>query len=147
MKHVSAQDLYLRACSYKKVCQLILETSDNSLLQNALENIHLAVELSLKAIISLKGKSYPLTHNLDFLIELVDESEFQENTREKDWTRLQSNIKADRELSKIVWNMDCRYYVIERTAEDLRLAIADYEEFYQWIHQRWLAKLGECLKI
>lgn len=137
MAQLSWDVLKTRADSYFKTAEVALAANNDELIQNALENLHFALELSMKAVIAKNGGTYPdygrRGHNLEELVLC----KFADGAT--------CILVAAKELNAVSmvtvglssWSMDCRYIVIESLA-DMKDAINDYKELYQWIKENLL---------
>lgn len=129
--------LTVRAESYYKMAEVALDSGDENLIQNALENMHFALELSMKAAITRNGGSYPSYGRRGHdLAELVL-CKFADGT-----TSILRKAKLDKVPEKVnvglsAWSMDCRYIVVE-SHPDMNSAILAYKELYLWIKESLL---------
>lgn len=129
--------LKFRAESYCKMAEVALASNDDNLIQHALENLHFALELSMKAVIAKNNGTYPdygkRGHNLEELVLC----KFGDGIT--CILRLAKELDAVSKLTVGMssWSMDCRYIVIESN-EDMKDAINDYKELYQWIKENLL---------
>lgn len=126
-----------RSENYLSACNAILATGNPELIQNALENIHLALELAMKAAIAKGGGNYPdygrRGHDLEGLVV---------HKYGQPATSILSLIKAAGKTGLFnvglsAWSMDCRYSYLENV-EDMRASINDYKEMYKWINDNLL---------
>lgn len=136
MSQESWTDLKSRSAAYYKGSEKLLSANDDDLIQNALEQIHLALELAMKATIAKHGGTYPdhgfSGHNLIKLIQHKYPPNRSIFTTMKDHNALS---KANICLSS--WTMDCRYknkldYI------NMKSPINDYKELYLWIKDNLL---------
>lgn len=137
MTQTSWEILNKRSENYQSVCNTALATGNPDLLQNALENIHFALELSMKAVIAKNGGNYPdygrRGHDLEGLVV------------HKFGTPVTSILAMAKlfnatglfNVSLSAWSMDCRYIQLENHA-DMRASINDYKELYKWISENLL---------
>jgi HEPN domain-containing protein len=132
---MSPGELKLRAESYYQVCNLTLASGQRNLLQNALENIHLAVELAMKSVIARNEGKYPNRgwegHNLETLISVKYKNgrSLARDAKEIGATVLSVGLSA--------WSMNCRYKIMNDypSMED---TISAYKELYLWIKTNFL---------
>jgi HEPN domain-containing protein len=136
MAQMTLSDLMERADAYAKTCEIALSSKDSHLIQNALENAHLAVELALKAAIVKNGGKYrdfgAEGHDLSKLVvEKFKDGKRSIATEAK-------SIGADKlNIGLSAWSMDCRYKV-RRDYADMSASIEDYKELYRWIKTNFL---------
>jgi len=126
-----------RADSYYQMAIVALETHDDKLIQNVLENLHFSLELSMKAVIAKNGGTYPdfgrRGHNLEELVLC----KFGDGITCILLLAKERNAVATVTVGLSSWSMDCRYIVIE-SLKDMKDAINDYKELYQWIKENLL---------
>lgn len=129
--------LKTRADSYFKIAEVVLAANNDDLIQNALENLHFALELSMKAVIAKNGGIYPdygrRGHNLEELVLY----KFADGVTCILVVAKERNAVATVGVGLSSWSMDCRYIAIE-SLEDMKDAINDYKELYQWIKENLL---------
>lgn len=129
--------LKTRADSYFKTAEAALAANNDDLIQNALENLHFALELSMKAAIAKNGGIYPdygkRGHNLEELVLC----RFGDGVTSILLLAKERDALATVAIGLSSWSMDCRYIVIE-SLEDMKDAINDYKELYQWIKENLL---------
>lgn len=137
MAQATLSDLINRADAYFKGVDVLLNSGDLALTQNALESMHLALELAMKATIVKNGSKYPdhgwAGHDLSGLTIV----KFK-NGRDS----ILSVAKALGETRRIsvglsAWSMDCRYKIMV-THDDMKLSINAYKELYKWIKANFL---------
>lgn len=129
--------LKIRAESYFKTSEVALNSNDVELLQNSLENMHFALELSMKAAITKNGGTYAdygrQGHNLEGLML----QKFGDGISS---ILIVAKLMGQQSLFSISlssWSMDCRYLHM-KDYPDMRDAINDYKELYQWIKSNLL---------
>jgi hypothetical protein len=137
MVQVDWKILATRAEAYHKAGQSLLATGDQGLLQNVLENAHLALELAMKAVIARNGGLYPdyvrRGHDLEDLVlcKFADGRTSLLN--------LAMSMKAQGlfNVGLSAWSMDCGYAKLE-TYQDMSESIGDYARLYEWIRDNLL---------
>ncbi len=129
-------DLKDRSAAYYKGAEQFINSNDDDLIQNALEQIHLAVELVMKAVIAKHGGQYPDRgfdgHNLLKLIQHRYHPQHSILTIMKARNEI---FKANISLSE--WTMNCRYKKKHDYA-NMKESITDYKELYLWIRDNLL---------
>jgi hypothetical protein len=137
MAQANLGDLVGRADAYLKGADVLLSGDDLVLTQNALESMHLALELAMKAVIVKNGSKYPdhgwAGHDLSGLT-LVKFKNGKDS--------ILSIAKALGDTGKFniglsAWSMDCRYKTMI-TYDDMKLSINAYKELYKWIKSNFL---------
>jgi len=136
MAQESWKDLKDRSAAYCKGAEHFLNTNDDDLIQNALEQIHLAVELAMKSVIAKYGGQYP-DRGFDGhdLLKLIKH-------RYPPQRSIYTTMKARKELSKAnislsKWTMDCRYKK-KLDYANMKASLNDYKELYLWIRDNLL---------
>lgn len=137
MAQAKWDDLKKRSENYLASAEAIVASGNKELLQNALENMHLALELAMKAVIAKNGERYPdfgkEGHNLESLILQrfgLPQTSILAMAKQANKTSL-ANIGLS------AWSMDCRYIYMENF-EDMKYSINCYKGLYIWIKEELL---------
>lgn len=129
--------LNFRAESYFKTAEITLGSGDENLIQNALENMHFALELSMKAVITRNGGNYPSYgrrgHDLSELVLC----KYGDGVNSILRNALREGVSEKVNVGLSAWSMDCRYIVLGSPV-CMRSAILAYKELYQWIKESLL---------
>ncbi len=137
MTQISWEILKKRSEDYYTTAEVAESVSNLALLQNVLENLHLALELSMKAVIAKNGGTYPdfgrQGHDLERLIIIKYGNPS---------TSILAKIKMAHKTSLAniglsAWSMDCRYKQMENI-DDMKDSINDYKGLYKWISDELL---------
>jgi hypothetical protein len=132
MKQIAWDILKIRAENYLAACEAILASNNPALIQTALENMHFALELSMKAVIAKNGGHYPeygkRGHDLEGLII----HKFENGALSILALAKQANVISLFNVGLSAWSMDCRYFSM-KNYEDIKASINDYKELYKWI--------------
>lgn len=137
MAQMSFDDLKGRADSYFKTSSIIMESGDQSLIQNALEAMHLAVELAMKAAIVKNGGLYPESGGEGHDLKILIQTKFRD--RKSSIVSTAKDIGATDQLSigLSAWSMNCRYKIMT-SFDDMKASVDDYKELYLWIKTNFL---------
>jgi hypothetical protein len=134
-------DLKMRAQAYHEMSEIALSQKKDHLIQNALEQAHLALELAMKSVIRKNNFNYSTKpgegHNLDYIMT-------------HSWSNGTRNLKkhivqlADPDgisfcnVNRSLWTMDCRYKIMSKYIEMLDTT-NEYRGFYIWIRDKLLS--------
>jgi hypothetical protein len=136
MAQMTFLELRERAVAYAKTCEMVLLSRSPDLIQNALENAHLAVELAMKAVIVKNGGTYQAFgadgHDLSKLV--IEKFKGGKRSIATEAKQLGAD-QLNRGLS--AWSMACRYKV-RRDYIDMSESIEDYKELYTWLKTNFL---------
>jgi hypothetical protein len=126
-----------RAVAYLKSSESLVASNDHEVIQNALESIHFAVELALKAAIARNGGQYPdygwRGHDLEGMITTKFGDQISSVAHKARQLRQTSYIN----IGLSAWTMDCRYKIMRNHADNLA-SIGDYKGLYIWIRNNFL---------
>ncbi len=133
MTQISWEVLKIRAEKYLATSDIAVASGDLELLQNALENMHFALELTMKAVIRKNGGNYPdwgrQGHNLESLMI----HKFGNPTTSILAQAKKANQTSLANIGLSAWSMDCRYIYLENF-DDMKDSIHAYKELYKWIN-------------
>ena len=127
------KELSKRAASYDLASIVLQDSGHSALVQNALESSHFSIELAMKATIKKMGGVYRRTHDLAELINLPL-PKIQISMAQR---AIEAGDAGDLTRSLSLWNMDCRYLLMEDES-DMRMAIKAYKGLYEWIRSSFL---------
>ncbi|MBK9322235.1 MAG: hypothetical protein IPM97_04670 [Bdellovibrionaceae bacterium] len=127
----SWEELKERASASHKLAKMALDSGDEYLLPNALENMHFAVEISMKAAIRkmvvLSGMG-PEGHNL----ERLSKAPFGDSKTTLRSMAIKQTMRWVLTNGLSAWSVDCRYKSMESMKDKISF-INDYERLYLWI--------------
>jgi hypothetical protein len=126
-----------RAENYSATSAAAISSGNADLVQNALENMHFAVELSMKAAIAKNGGNYPDYGRRGHDLEGLAVHKFGDGVNSILAAAKKSGANSLFNVGLSVWSMDCRYISMENH-EDMKASINDYKELYQWIRDNLL---------
>lgn len=124
--------LKARAENYCATSDAALASNNLTLMQNALENMHFALELSIKAVIAKNGGHYPDYGKRGHDLEGLAICKFGDGVSSILVRAKQNEMHSLFNVSLSAWSMDCRYISMENY-EDMKASISDYKELYKWI--------------
>ena len=130
-------ELESRAKNYFKMCELAIASKDQTLIQNALENMHLALELIMKSMIAKNGGNYPDFGRKGHDLETLMLCKFQDQNTSILVLAKKQSVHSLFNIGLSSWSMDCRYILMENY-DDMKASIEDYKELYRWISNQLL---------
>lgn len=128
----SWEELKERAVASHKLARLALDAGDEFLLPNALENMHFAVEISMKAAIRRNGGTYQAWGSEGHNLERLSKAPFSDNRTTIRTMALKGGMRWVLTSGLSAWSVDCRYKSME-SMRDKSSFIYDYERLYLWI--------------
>lgn len=126
-----------RAEDYCATSEAAIASGNQKLLQNALENMHFALELTMKAVIAKNGGQYPDFGRRGHDLEGLSVHKFGDGVTSILVLAKRQGAHSFFNMGLSAWSMDCRYISMENYG-DMKAFICDYKELYQWINDNLL---------